>query len=292
MFHLLSSRSRGEWFRTASRFVYCTLCFSLLSGCASLGTAPLQALTYSHDATTRQPHLLVMMRGFGEDHHVFEREGVIDEIRKRDLPFDVVVPNTHFGYYQGRTLVQRLKADIIGPARAQGYEHVWLAGFSMGGLGALLYLRDQPGDIDGVLLTSPFLGYDSIHQDIRLAGGPAKWHAQAMEASREASPDVGVDAWQADIWGWIAEQKFGAMQPVRMAYGERDFIVGDGPALLASVLPEQHVIRSAGTHSIASMKALFMRQLDQLAALYPATPPLAEADTRIRSAAKVALQER
>jgi hypothetical protein len=54
-----------------------------------------------------------------------------------------------------------------------------------------------------------------------------------------------------------------------MAYGDRDRIVGDGPALLASVLPQHHVIRSDGTHSISSMKALFRLQLDQLASIYP-----------------------
>lgn len=269
MFWHPQSRVYGDRPCWLARFFCVTVLFALLQGCGSIGTTPLQALSYSLDNTTRQPHLLVMMRGLGENHHVFEREGLIEEIRNRDLPFDVVAPNTHFGYYYGRTLVERLKADVIDPARARGYQHIWLAGFSLGGLGALLYLREQPGDIDGVLLTSPFLGDDSLHQSIRLAGGPENWHLSVAEDLGKASPSDAALDWQVGIWSWIAEQNFFSMQPVKMAYGDRDRIVGDGPALLASVLPQHHVIRSDGTHSISSMKALFRLQLDQLASIYP-----------------------
>ena len=50
------------------------------------------------------------------------------------LPYDMVAPNAHFGYYFGETLVNRLKVDIIDPSKVKGYENVWLVGASMGGL--------------------------------------------------------------------------------------------------------------------------------------------------------------
>ena len=146
-----------------------------LSGCASTSNAPLQSLNYLRDDNVRQPNLLVLIRGLGADNTVFAKEGVIEEIRDLGLPFDVIAPNAHFGYYQSETFEQRLKEDVIEPARRQGYKQIWLAGFSMGGLGALVYLRSHPQDIDGILLTSPFLGWPGIHSEIQQAGGISEW---------------------------------------------------------------------------------------------------------------------
>ena len=138
----------------------------LLAGCVAAPTVPIASLSYQSDSTQRQRNLLVLLRGIGADNTIFDEEGIIDEIHNRQLPFDVIAPDTHFGYYQSKTIEDRLKHDIIDPARRQGYEQIWLAGFSMGGLGSLLYVRRYPDDIDGVLLSSPFLGRQSIHREI------------------------------------------------------------------------------------------------------------------------------
>ena len=147
----------------------------VLVGCASAPVAPIPALYYRSGDAPSQRDLLVMLRGLGADHTVFEEEGIIAEIRKRGLPFDVVAPDAHYGYYQSLTFEKRLKEDIIDPARREGYRHIWLAGFSMGGLGCLFYVSAYPKDVDGVLHTSPFIGWRPILREIREAGGVANW---------------------------------------------------------------------------------------------------------------------
>jgi pimeloyl-ACP methyl ester carboxylesterase len=44
------------------------------------------------------------------------------------------------------------------PARSAGYREIWIAGISMGGLGALSYAVKYPGHLDRVLLLAPYLG--------------------------------------------------------------------------------------------------------------------------------------
>lgn len=225
-----------------------------LSGCASTGNGPLQSLTYPRDDNVRQDNLLVLIRGLGADNTVFEKEGVIEEIRDLGLPFDIIAPNSHFGYYQSQTFEQRLKEDVIEPARRQGYKQIWLAGFSMGGLGALIYLRSHPADIDGILLTSPFLGWPGIHSEIRQAGGVSEW------VPNEHDPKD----WERMIWSWISEQNFKTQVPIWLGYGENDILTRAGPPLLATVLPASRVFTSPGNHTIATFKTLFRQHLVML----------------------------
>lgn len=234
----------------------------LLSGCAATGTAPLQSLSYLRDESARQPNLLVLLRGLGADNTVFAEQGVIDEIRDRGLAFDVIAPDAHLGYYQAETFAQRLKADVIEPARRQGYQQIWLAGFSMGGLGALIYLRDNPQDIDGVLLTSPFLGWPGIHSEINQSGGLAAW------MPNESDPKD----WERMIWRWISQQDFSTQVPIWLGYGEGDILTLAGPPLLATVLPEERVFTAPGNHTIATFKTLFRQHLARLENQRPPVP--------------------
>lgn len=232
-----------------------TLVLLLLSGCAAIPTAPLAALNYRAKEAAQQRNLLVLLRGLGADNSIFAEEGIIEEIRQRGLPFDVVAPDIHYGYYQAKTFDIRLKEDIIDPARRQGYEKIWLAGFSMGGLGCLIYLRNHAADVDGVLLTSPFLGWPAIHRDIQRAGGIASW--------TETGDDP--DDWERMIWTWIKKRDVGASPPIWLGYGSGDMLSANGPALLASVLPSEHVFSVPGNHTLSTFKTIFLRHLDTLA---------------------------
>ncbi len=227
----------------------------LLAGCVAAPTVPIPSLGYQSDPAQRQRNLLVLLRGMGADNSIFDKEGIVAEIRNRRLPFDVIAPDTHLGYYQSNTLEARLKQDIIDPARRQGYERIWLAGFSLGGLGSLLYVRSHPDDIDGVLLCSPFVGGSSIHQEIRLAGGVSAWPVSADDV---ASADRG-------LWRWIKTHDRNTTPPIWLGYGDSDRVVAEGPPLLASVLPAERVFTVPGNHNVATMKAIFLRHLDTLA---------------------------
>ncbi len=239
----------------SAAFTLCLLLLSLLlAGCVATPTVPLPSISYRSNDTVRQRNLLVLLRGLGAGNTIFAKEGLIDEIRGRHLPFDVIAPDSHVGYFRSNTFEIRLKKDIIDPARRQGYEHIWLAGFSMGGLGSLLYLRSYPGDVDGVLLISPFLGGSSIHREIRRAGGVAAW--------QKTSDDP--QDWERMIWSWIKNHDPAATPPIWLGYGESDKITADGPPLLATVLPAKRVFTVPGNHNIATFKEIFLRHLDTL----------------------------
>lgn len=257
------------------RFVLATI-IAVLSGCATVipaapaATVPMPFLSYRTDDAGQQPDLLVLLRGYGEDNTIFAKQGIIDEIRNRHLPFDVIAPDAHFGYYRSQTFETRLKEDIIDPAHRRGYEHIWLAGFSMGGLGCLLYLRQYPNDVDGVLLTSPFLGWSSILHEINRAGGVEAWHRTSDDPHD----------WERMIWSWIKYHDFAAAPPVWMGYGDRDDLVSDGPPLLATLLPAKRVFTVHGEHDIATFKTIFLHHLDTLARR---SPPVAGRSTALAS---------
>lgn len=103
----------------------------IISGCST--NAPLKSLYYDVDQSRSQKNLIVFLRGRGGSHEDFASEGFVDAVKAGKLPYDMVAPNAHFGYYFGETLVGRLKADIIDTARVKGYENIWLVGASMGG---------------------------------------------------------------------------------------------------------------------------------------------------------------
>lgn len=170
----------------------------------------------------------MLLRGIGDSNAIFEDQGIIDEIRRRRLHFDVAAPDTHFGYYKARTLQERLKSDIIDPARNSGYKQIWLAGFSLGGLGSLFYMRSYPGDIDGVVIISPFLGWNDIIDEVKGAGGITYWQNITTDP----------DDWSRLIWSWIMEYAANpeCYPPLYLGYGNNDWLSNDGPPLLATIM--------------------------------------------------------
>lgn len=243
-------------------------CFAFLAGgCVAAPKAPLDTLVYPARTGGREENLLVLLRGIGGSNTIFEEEGIIDEIRSRRLPFDIIAPDTHYGYFKSHTLEERLKVDIIDPARSKGYRRIWLAGFSMGGLGSLFYLRSHPRDVDGVLLISPFLGWDAIIHEIKDAGGVVSWQKVTTDETD----------WSRLIWTWI--RKYAATQqdypPVYLGYGRNDMVADEGPPLLATILPVERVYSVPGYHTVSTFKTLFARQLDMLQEKFPATTPVA-----------------
>ncbi|MGE5173202.1 MAG: hypothetical protein ACM3MD_05175 [Betaproteobacteria bacterium] len=51
----------------------------------------------------------------------------------------MIVVNAHMGYYLNGTVFTRLKEDVIEPAKARGYDQIWLVGNSLGGYGSISY---------------------------------------------------------------------------------------------------------------------------------------------------------
>jgi len=153
------------------------------------------------------------------------------------------------GYYSKGTLVERLREDIVAPARARGYENIWLLGISMGGLGALLYVAEYPNEIDGVILIAPFLGSSKLVEEIENAGGLGAWSGASQ----------GFKPYEIDVWAWLKKEIVGgSRKPVYIGFGQSDSMA---PAydVLVQALDPSHVYTSNGGHNWKTWKPLWAR---------------------------------
>ncbi|MCB2215234.1 alpha/beta fold hydrolase [Desulfofustis glycolicus] len=239
-----------KWLTTHGLLIFlaATLC-----GCST--NAPLRTLYYQAENPSRGKTMVIFLRGRGGSHEDFADEGFVDAVRERRLPVDMVAPNAHFGYYMGETLIPRLKEDVIGPARRDGYEQFWLVGVSMGGLGALLYAREHPDDVSGVCVISPFLGWSSILNEINEAGGIRSWEPGSYDSDKD---------WQRMLWHWLQQGAAGNQELplLYLGYGTEDPYL-KGQTLLATILPADRVFAIPGNHTAKTMKEVWLHFLDQ-----------------------------
>ena len=229
-------------------------CALLLAGCAHQRPlrTPLETLWYRQGDPGNRT-LLVLLPGRRDTAERFEREGFIRSVRDAGIPADLVAVEAHLGYYYAEQIVPRLREDVIVPARAAGYERIWVVGISLGGFGALWYDRDYPDDLAGVVLLAPFLGYSGIIDEVAAAGGVGTW---------EPGP-AGPRDYQRDIWRMVK----GYGKPERgsgrvyLGYGVADdFARPNG--LFAGVLPPSQVLTAAGGHDWRTWRTLWVALLD------------------------------
>jgi hypothetical protein len=110
-----------------------------------------QPLAVREDQCVREAReLLVFLPGVFDVVEDYEAYGFLRAVRETGRAVDMLLVDAHLGYYAARTVLERLRQDVIVPARAR-YESICLIGISMGGLGALLpallavEVEDQPG---------------------------------------------------------------------------------------------------------------------------------------------------
>jgi pimeloyl-ACP methyl ester carboxylesterase len=219
-------------------------------GCFGLRPAPAPIPTLEHVKGTSD-RLVVLLPGRGGHAEDFQKGGFLDVARQAGLRADVVAVDAHLAYYANRTIVDRLREDVIAPARAKGYKEVWLVGISMGGLGALLYAERHPEDVAGICLIAPFLGNKATPKEIQDAGGLKAW-----------SPGEPLDPkdYQRSLWMWLKNNCGDAAGqqpiPVYLGYGSDDAFVGAN-ALLGAALPPDRIFKEKGGHDWPVWKKLW-----------------------------------
>lgn len=236
------------------------------SGCAlfASGQTPLKTVRYGSDPV---PHrtLVVLLPGRFDDAEDFARAGFIAMARARGVEADFLAVEAHLGYYRARTIVPRLHADVMVPAHRAGYTRIWLLGISLGGMGALLYLKDHPESVAGAALLSPYLGRDGLVADIARAGSLAAWQPP-QDCLRESV---------CGLWRWLRDQSLagaGADSPLWLGYGERDRFPA-AHRLLAEALTAERSLRIAGGHDWDTWRQLWSALLDHR---WPAAEAVAE----------------
>ena len=199
---------------------------------------PLHIRRWPYDGPFPSRDLLVCLPGIGDEAKDFEDWGFVDLVRAHPWAADVLLVDAHYGYYADRTLLEQLHRDVILPASTSGYRSIWLAGISMGGLGALLYASHYPKDVQGVVAIAPFLGTRTLVQEIAVSGGLAQW-------SSTVTPSDEIQT----LWRWAHSQRTdrAPMPEIVLAFGETDSFV-EGHRLLATSLPQTHVLTAPGGH--------------------------------------------
>jgi len=192
--------------------------------------------------------LVIFLPGIGDVIEDFELNGFIDALSNSARPADIVVADLHFGYYLRHSALERLREDVIEPAKRQGYETISLAGISLGGLGALLYTMEYPKDVQRLMLLAPYVGQTDLVNEIGDAGGVAAWNPG----------EVSADEYPRKLWLWLKQcaSVESALPEIYLGYGDRDCFAR-GNALLSRLIPKRNVFTVRGTHEWRTWKHLW-----------------------------------
>lgn len=230
-----------------------------LAACATpkRTTVPLATRSFAHQPDARACCLVVLLPGYGDTPQDFVDHGFIAAVKRAGVPVDVLAVAAHTGYYFKGIVATRLHEDVLTPARAAGYEKIWLVGVSMGGFGSLWTAQLHREDVDGVVLLAPYTGRRRIVRPIARVG------------IHEWQPKAGRGTWDYELWRWLqrAGQPGSAVPPIWLAYGRDDG--GDGTRMLTELLPPDHVLVIPGDHDWGTWIPLW----DQLLARVPWTAP-------------------
>ncbi len=208
------------------------LAIVLTAGCAT-GPArepPLHTVQVGDHSDT----LIVMLPGIKDRAEQFLVAGFVGDDAAADA-FDVLVVEPAMSDYVRGTLVERLRAEVIGPARARGYSEIWLLGVSIGGYGSLLYAGEFPADIRGIVLLAPYLGGRRVPRAITAAGGLATWRAAAHERPF-------LDGWRA-----LKALTKRSNATILLGFGGQDRLAATYAPLLEA-LPQSQIYTADGGH--------------------------------------------
>ena len=226
-----------------------------LAGCATRSlpvTTPIDQLYFQVGAKPSE-NLIVLLPGIGDAPETFRDEGFIQAVRERNIDADLVAVRAHWGYYEKHMVVERLQQDVIVPARAKGYRHIWFVGISLGGWGSLQYVRQHANKVEGMLLLAPFLGEKKIFDEVTKAGGLDAWRPELndpLDAQRL------VIAWLRDFKQSESPLKF------HLSYGESDRFAKP-LGWYATRLPAAQVAVIAGGHDWRTWLRLWQQFLDR-----------------------------
>jgi pimeloyl-ACP methyl ester carboxylesterase len=226
----------------------------MLVSCVPATTVPMGTISFHQSEKTVRRTLAVFLPGRGDTARSYESEGflrILASIRGQSV--DTLGVEAHLGYYQDRTLQQRLREDVIIPAKAAGYSDIWLVGISLGGMGAILYDSAYPGDVTGLILLAPYLGNGTLLKEISASGGLASWPPVAASGA-----DLDNEIW-IKLKGYTAGTK--NAQRVFLGFGESDRFA-EANRIFAAVLPTNQVATTPGGHDWRTWRRLWPRLLE------------------------------
>jgi pimeloyl-ACP methyl ester carboxylesterase len=201
-------------------------------------------------ASQRKPVLVVMLPGAYSVPKDFIDQGFVGALRTGGFAVDVALADAHLGYVENGTLLERLRDDVLMPARHEGYQRIWLVGISLGGFASLGLLMQQPDALDGVLAIAPYAGRPELLQQVAAAGG-----AEPFALVHPSSDDL-----EAELWRWLGRSDAALRRKLYVYTGSDDRLIA-GQRLLEALLDADHVLELPGTHDWPVWKALWSHWL-------------------------------
>lgn len=202
------------------------------------------------DSGVMAPTHIVCLPGAYNTSEDFLSSGFDTRVTDRGLPIDLLFVDVESRYLGDRRPLDQLKHDVVLPARAQGYESIWLAGISLGGFMALDYAASYPEDLDGLCLLAPYLGNRLLTTEIACGSAPA---------ARTAGNPAGSDE-ERRIWRFIQAQHSDS-RPLYLGYGREDRFA-ESHRLMAETLPPDAVDVVPGGHDWRTWTTLWENFLD------------------------------
>jgi pimeloyl-ACP methyl ester carboxylesterase len=178
--------------------------------------------------------LFIFLPGVRDNKEDFLKKGLFARLQQSGISVDMVAADLHLAYLENGTAVERLHEDIIFPAQQQGYKNIWLVGISLGSLNALLYLKNRPEDICGLILLSPYLGEKKISNEIIQAGGVENW--QPLNTGKLNDQEM--------LWLWLKKARLNNVY-LGTGSGDRFFPLQQQ---LAHLLPDGNIHFIDGGH--------------------------------------------
>jgi pimeloyl-ACP methyl ester carboxylesterase len=198
------------------------------------------------------PTRMVWLPGAFHTPEDFLAAGFDAVVRARGLPLDLLFVDVEPRHLGDRSALERLRVDIVAPARALGCRSIWLAGISLGGFIVLDFAATHHDQWDGLCVLAPYLGSRTLIAEIAGAPGLAAWqpgpHAESDEERR--------------IWRFIQSQPAEARH-LHLGYG-RDDRFARAHRLMAEALPPEAVDVVSGGHDWQTWSMLWERFLDSM----------------------------
>jgi pimeloyl-ACP methyl ester carboxylesterase len=207
------------------------------------------------EKTGERPGLAIaLLSGSYTEPEDFVREGFVEAVRGRRIEAELVLAGVRAAYFADGSVVDRIRAAVLQPLRARGFDRIWIAGISLGALAALCHAARHEEEAERRVLLSPYPGTRDVLREIAAAGGLASWASTAR-----AQDDLEREAWR-----WLAGG--GARRAaVECWYGAADRFV-EGQRMIAAALAPGTVHEVAGGHDWKDWRGMWNEFLERVEA--------------------------
>ena len=164
---------------------------------------------------------------------------------------DLVFAEVNLQHLTDRTILRRLRHELVLPARALGCSSIWLCGISLGGFIGLAYAERYTAEIDGLCLLAPYLGNHIVTGEIKRANGVANWQPG----------ELAIDDDERRVWRFIKSHR---SQPatVHLGFGREDRFA-ESHHMMAAALDSNSVHIVPGGHDWPVWSQLWTDFLDR-----------------------------